>query len=733
MRRTLYPKTLRDVLGGGKDTTTSIAAGGQLGFVPQEETTIPISELGLHNTLPDLQGGATDEYYHLSAETYGYLTSPDAQLAELLTTGSPRFEAVWLGGDPVDELQATTKGYVDRAVTSLGAAYFAYNDASGVSDYKRCELIPSSGGTQSVSKASLSDGDYIQGWISEADTTPPVLLAGVYDFTMYAQKTGGTKTLQIYWELYERKSDDSEVLIATSADSDEVGGSITKFAPPIVLTDDYYPDTGSRVVGKIRARVSGSGNAPSITLYYEGDYDSRWEIPASSEVLRYLFVPYENAVSDVDLGAYGLTAQDITVTGLTQGSVPFIGSGGLLSEDNDNLYWDNTNKRLGIGTDSPATNLHIYGTGRREARVETTGATSDAILSLGTDNATRAAYLIVYGSSHASANDFAMKNAYGDIAWFTDTGGSPSERMRLSGYTLTLGTYSATDVTIWLRTQTGTQDSMIKHRELSDNYGFTVGYDGGLNQYIWRRHNNSEAGSIVMKLYRDKDLLNLTPGTDAPSSEGDLGMASDDNNFQGYIGGTNGNFVRTLYQQTSVQTEDTKSGGSFAEVAFASGSWSIPTDLWAVGKRFRVVARGISYAPCGAATGGDIIIRLKVAGVEVARMSWTVETNGTARYQGWELEGLATCRATGVSGNMQAWGKMWKPGYHTSDPTSGEQKSLVDTSGINAPDIQMKVFSGNQSVDTTAAQTIQCTVEHVSPVGGTAYSQLRDFVIQEVV
>jgi len=46
---------------------------------------------------------------------------------------------------------------------------------------------------------------------------------------------------------------------------------------------------------------------------------------------------------------------------LTAGSIPFIGTGGLLSQNNANLFWDATNNRLGIGTTTPSTKLHIVG------------------------------------------------------------------------------------------------------------------------------------------------------------------------------------------------------------------------------------------------------------------------------------------------------------------------------------------------------------------------------------
>jgi len=46
-------------------------------------------------------------------------------------------------------------------------------------------------------------------------------------------------------------------------------------------------------------------------------------------------------------------------TDLTKGSVVFAGDGGELSQDNPNFYWDDTNKRLGIGDTSPDAMLEI--------------------------------------------------------------------------------------------------------------------------------------------------------------------------------------------------------------------------------------------------------------------------------------------------------------------------------------------------------------------------------------
>ena len=53
------------------------------------------------------------------------------------------------------------------------------------------------------------------------------------------------------------------------------------------------------------------------------------------------------------------TFAGLTLSTMTAGSVLFAGTGGLVSQDNSNFFWDDTNNRLGIGTATPATRLEI--------------------------------------------------------------------------------------------------------------------------------------------------------------------------------------------------------------------------------------------------------------------------------------------------------------------------------------------------------------------------------------
>jgi len=65
---------------------------------------------------------------------------------------------------------------------------------------------------------------------------------------------------------------------------------------------------------------------------------------------------------EADGTIYGTFEGTITPSGFTQGSVIFAGSGGTLTEDNANFYWDDANNRLGIGTTGPGYALEVAGT-----------------------------------------------------------------------------------------------------------------------------------------------------------------------------------------------------------------------------------------------------------------------------------------------------------------------------------------------------------------------------------
>ena len=100
--------------------------------------------------------------------------------------------------------------------------------------------------------------------------------------------------------------------------------------------------------------------------------DSTYTLGSSS--LRWL-----NTFSDTFTGDI-LNVGTINLTGFTQGSVVFVGSGGSLDQDNANLFWDDSNNRLGIGTDSPSEDLSIDGNIGLDGELRREDAAADAPL-----------------------------------------------------------------------------------------------------------------------------------------------------------------------------------------------------------------------------------------------------------------------------------------------------------------------------------------------------------------
>ena len=67
----------------------------------------------------------------------------------------------------------------------------------------------------------------------------------------------------------------------------------------------------------------------------------------------------------------------LTLSGLTQGSALFAGSGGSISQDNTNFFWDDTNDRLGIGVNSSlGARVHIAGSTTSHASLRLVSGTA---------------------------------------------------------------------------------------------------------------------------------------------------------------------------------------------------------------------------------------------------------------------------------------------------------------------------------------------------------------------
>lgn len=77
-----------------------------------------------------------------------------------------------------------------------------------------------------------------------------------------------------------------------------------------------------------------------------------------------------------------------TTTAFTAGSVVFAGSSGVYTQDNSNFFWDDTNNRLGIGTSSPSSGVHVSKSGSSGATTSTSASSVTVTTGTFTDSST---------------------------------------------------------------------------------------------------------------------------------------------------------------------------------------------------------------------------------------------------------------------------------------------------------------------------------------------------------
>jgi len=236
----------------------------------------------------------------------------------------------------------------------------------------------------------------------------------------------------------------------------------------------------------------------------------------------------------------GLTATTISATTIsastvsspfTTGSVIFQGSGGTLSENNSQLFWDNTNARLGIGTVSPATTLQISGTTTTQAIIPV----ADSTYNLGTA-ALRYNTINLRGLSSAgnsldiNAGNINLNDSVGAIKarligatgnFLIGTTTDAGQKLQVSGNTLIQGGLTATTFSGNSNTISGTKGSVITDGSSTTAFLTFSGSNtiGGTGYTDFIRVTNTAAGATnPNKTFRTNntgalEIVNSTYGT----------------------------------------------------------------------------------------------------------------------------------------------------------------------------------------------------------------------------
>jgi len=217
----------------------------------------------------------------------------------------------------------TLGGYVSYyyASTTFGssgkAEYFFTDTASSISTYKVAANPYVVGPEAYVTDASPATSNIIQSWATIVNLPNLTYIpAGIWGVHFHAYKTGGTKTVAIYCNIYKRNLAGTETLLGTTSLSIPLTAIEVDMPEMQIYIDQTILLATDRIVVKLVESITGGGSSPSsITVGYGNNTSARISIPAQSVVVNN-FVPYSGATSLLDLGSYGLkTTGDIGLTG----------------------------------------------------------------------------------------------------------------------------------------------------------------------------------------------------------------------------------------------------------------------------------------------------------------------------------------------------------------------------------------------------------------------------------
>jgi len=174
------------------------------------------------------------------------------------------------------------------------------------------------------------------------------------------------------------------------------------------------------------------------------DADTVWELSANAPitigVTNLTFI--QIGASEIEIGATPITSG-------TVGAIIFEGSGNIVQQDATKLFWDNTNNRLGVGTNSPSATGHFLGSGTTSSTYglqihNSTGSNNALVVrddgNVGMNTTTPSAKLHVVGSGNTSAtyglkvdNSTGSNNAFvvRDDGFIGIGTSSPSERLHI--------------------------------------------------------------------------------------------------------------------------------------------------------------------------------------------------------------------------------------------------------------------------------------------------------------
>jgi hypothetical protein len=236
----------------------------------------------------------------------------------------------------------------------------------------------------------IATNGYIQSFITDANVPNQLEIpAGNWNFETYFSASSNGGTPSYYIELYKWDGATLSLIASGSANPE---GITNGTATHLYVSAIAVPQTTLALTDRLAVRIYVNNSGRTIKLHTENSNLSQVITTFSTGLtaLNGLTAQVQNFATGTAGTDFGISSATSTHTfnlptasatnrgalssadwstfngkfnlpALTSGSVLF-SNGTTIAQDNANLFWDNTNNRLGIGTASPANTLDVIGT-----------------------------------------------------------------------------------------------------------------------------------------------------------------------------------------------------------------------------------------------------------------------------------------------------------------------------------------------------------------------------------
>jgi hypothetical protein len=219
----------------------------------------------------------------------------------------------------------------------------------------------------------------------EDGVNPFITAQDLPDVSGFVPYTGATQNVDLGTHTLSAKD-----LVINHSSGSGVAASITKGGAGEALTVN---------------KTSGSGNAMSVT----GGVTQLSELHLTTDL------------ADAYIASAATWNAKFNLPALTSGSVLF-SNGTTIAQDNSNLFWDDTNNRLGVGTNAPAVKFTIQQSNQVYSQIDTVSfdmavgiaANSSLISGLDFKNFNNAGQVRLMARN--DQNDYLAINSYGSAA-----------------------------------------------------------------------------------------------------------------------------------------------------------------------------------------------------------------------------------------------------------------------------------------------------------------------------